>query len=29
VRSVAELDADSALRARLADGEIDLRVDRD
>ena len=29
VRSVAELDEDSALRARLADGEIDLRVDRD
>jgi exodeoxyribonuclease VII large subunit len=29
VRSVTELDADSELRARLADGEIDLRVDRD
>jgi exodeoxyribonuclease VII large subunit len=29
VRSVAELDVDSAVRARLADGEIDLRVDGD
>jgi exodeoxyribonuclease VII large subunit len=27
VRSVTELDADSAVRARLTDGEIDLRVD--
>jgi exodeoxyribonuclease VII large subunit len=29
VRSVTQIAADSAIRARLADGEIDLRVDRD
>jgi len=29
VRSIEQVSADSALRARVADGEIDLRVDRD
>lgn len=29
VRSIAQVDADSALRARVSDGDIDLRVDRD
>jgi exodeoxyribonuclease VII large subunit len=29
VRSVSQVAADAALRARVADGEIDLRVDRE
>ncbi len=29
VRSVAQVDAESKLRARLADGDVDLRVETD